>query len=403
MTIPTLPPTFYDGHPTLRHIRQAAQHKRTAPDVTLGVLLCRVATMIPPDATANGSQINYLTAIVGPPGAGKTTGAKVATKLLPELGTVLDRVPPGSGEGIVQQYLERTKGDEGVTNTQVHTAALFHTDEGEQLMQVSVRQGSTTLATIRSLWVGETVGNSNANPETSRLLRADRYRFTMTVGLQPGFASDLLSHSTAGDPQRYLWVGAADPTAPDTPPSWPGELSRLHPVSSPARIAPEITRQIDARRVDSLRQGGHADPHKAHEGLLTIRTAAILATLFGTPGEIDAVSWLPALELVEHSAKVTTYLASLTRAQQFERDSEWIDRTLTRDEIRDQKKTERVTRTLARAVQNRTWLRSDLRRDGLNSRDRYLFEDALRLAFERGWITATGDDLKAGPVRPADF
>jgi hypothetical protein len=403
MTIPTLPPGFYDQHPTLRHIRQAAQHERTAPDVTLGAVLCRVATMIRPDATANGSQVNYLTAIVGPPGAGKTTGTKVATKLLPELGTVLDRVPPGSGEGIVQRYLERTKDDEGVTNTQVHTAALFHTDEGEQLLQVSGRQGSTTLATIRSMWVGETVGNSNANPETSRLLRADSYRFAMTVGLQPGFASDLLSHSTAGDPQRYLWVGAADPTAPDTPPPWPGPLTALHVVSSPAQIAPEIAQEIDARRVDSLRQGGHADPQKAHEGLLIIRTAAILATLFGTPGEIDALSWIPACELVEHSAQVTTHLASLTQAQQLERDAQWIDRTLTRDEIRDQKKTERVTRNLARAVQNRTWLRSDLRRDGLNSRDRYLFDDALRLAFERGWITATGDDLRAGPVRPADF
>jgi len=403
MTIPTLPPGFYDQHPTLRHIRQAAQHERTAPDVTLGAVLCRVATMIPPDATANGSQINYLTAIVGPPGAGKTTGAKVATKLLPELGTVLDRVPPGSGEGIVQRYLDRTKGDEGVTNTQVHTAALFHTDEGEQLLQVSGRQGSTTLATIRSLWVGETVGNSNANPETSRLLRADSYRFTMTVGLQPGFASDLLSHSTAGDPQRYLWVGAADPTAPNTPPPWPGPVPALHVVSSPARIAPEIAQEIDARRVDSLRQGGHADPQKAHEGLLIIRTAAILATLFGTPGEIDALSWIPACELVEHSAQVTNHLASLTQAQQLERDARWIDRTLTRDEIRDQKKTERVTRNLARAVQNRTWLRSDLRRDGLNSRDRYLFDDALRLAFDSGWITQTGDDLKPGAVRPADF
>lgn len=403
MTIPTLPPGFYDQHPTLRHIRQAAQHERTAPDVTLGAVLCRVATMIKPDATANGSQVNYLTAIVGPPGAGKTTGTKVATKLLPELGTVLDRVPPGSGEGIVQRYLERTQGDEGVTNRQVHTAALFHTDEGEQLLQVSGRQGSTTLATIRSLWVGETVGNSNANPETSRLLRADSYRFTMTVGLQPGFASDLLSHSTAGDPQRYLWVGAADPTAPNTPPPWPGPLPALHVVSSPAQIAPEIAQEIDARRVDSLRQGGHADPQKAHEGLLIIRTAAILATLFGTPGEIDALSWIPACELVEHSAQVTTHLASLTQAQQLERDAQWIDRTLTRDEIREQKKTERVTRNLARAVQNRTWLRSDLRRDGLNSRDRYLFDDALRLAFERGWITQAGDDLKPGAVRPADF
>jgi hypothetical protein len=225
----------------------------------------------------------------------------------------------------------------------------------------------------------------------------------MTVGLQPGFASDLLSHSTAGDPQRYLWVGAADPTAPNTPPPWPGPLPALHVVSSPAQIAPEIAQEIDARRVDSLRQGGHADPQKAHEGLLIIRTAAILATLFGTPGEIDALSWIPACELVEHSAQVTTHLASLTQAQQLERDAQWIDRTLTRDEIRDQKKTERVTRNLARAVQNRTWLRSDLRRDGLNSRDRYLFDDALRLAFERGWITATGDDLRAGPVRPADF
>ena len=402
MTIPTLPATYYDQHPTLSHVHKAARSRRTSPDVVLGALLCRVATLIPVTGTVHGSQVNYLTAIVGPSGSGKTTANRCARDLRPEIGTPLDGVPPGSGEGIVQRYLTRQKIDGESVQVQTNSAALFHTDEGEQLLNLADRQGSTTLATIRTMWAGDTVGNSNANSETSRLLQRDQYRFTMTLGLQPGFASQLLANTSAGDPQRFLWVGTGDPDAPEVIPSWPGPLPMPNVIGAPCEIADEIRQEIDRAQLATLRAGGHSDPLEAHAGLLRLRTAAIFATLLGTPGMIDADPWLLALELVEHSAKVTNYLGTLSAEHQRERDAEWIDRQEARQEIRAEKATPRIARRLAEKVQHEDWLRSDLRR-ACAYRDREYFDDALALAFRHGWITQRGSDLTAGAVPPTAF
>ena len=397
MSIPTLPANYYGQHPVLSHVHRAARHRRTSPDVVLGALLCRVATLIPVTGTVHRSQVNYLTAIVGPSGSGKTTANRCARDLLPEIGTPLDGVPPGSGEGIVQRYLARQKIDGESVQVQTNTAALFHTDEGEQLLNLADRQGSTTLATIRTMWAGDTVGNSNANSETSRVLPHDQYRFTMTLGLQPGFASQLLANSSAGDPQRFLWVGTGDPDAPEVIPTWPGPLPMPNVIGAPFEIADDIRREIDRTQLATLRAGGHSDPLEAHAGLLRLRTAAIFATLLGTPGTIDADPWLLALELVEHSAKVTTYLGTLSAEHQRERDAELIDRQEAREEIRAQKAAPRIARRLAEKVQHEDWLRPDLYRS-CNSRDRPYFDDALAFAFRHGWITQRGSDLTRGAV-----
>ena len=125
--------------------------------------------------------------------------------------------------------------------------------------------------------------------------------------------------------------------------------------------------------------------------------------MLGTPGTIDADPWLLALELVEHSAKVTNYLGALSVEHHRAQDAERVARQEAREEIRAEKATERIARQLARKEHERDWLRSDLYRDGIASRDRPYFDEALALAFQHGWITQRGSDLTAGAVPPHGF
>ena len=69
-------------------------------------------------------------------------------------------------------------------------------------------------------------------------------------------------------------------------------------------------------------------------------------------------------------------------------------------EIGAEKATERIARQLARKEHERDWPRSDLYRNGIASRDRPYFDQALALAVQHGWITQRGSDLTAGAVPP---
>lgn len=86
---PQLSNAFWESHPVLTQIRESAWESKSnpaSPDAVLGVLLCRVAAMISPTTTLpNGATLNYLVALVGPSGVGKTTSKRLASKLIPDI------------------------------------------------------------------------------------------------------------------------------------------------------------------------------------------------------------------------------------------------------------------------------------------------------------------------------
>ena len=103
--IPTLPPTFYDS-PALKHLRQGALSKRTAPDAVLHSVLARLSAFTAADLVLPGingpeSPLNYFVAVIAPSGGGKSTGAGIARMLLPAPEHLWDRddIPVGTGEG----------------------------------------------------------------------------------------------------------------------------------------------------------------------------------------------------------------------------------------------------------------------------------------------------------------
>lgn len=332
--LPHLPDDFYAEHQHLRQIRRAAQANQVSPDAVLACVLGRTAARLPIAATVNGSPVNYATAIVGSSGSGKSTSNRTARNLIPDVGTDYDGRGVGSGEGLIQAYLSRRKTDDGGwQNTQIRDAAIFYVDEGESLLRLKSREGSTTMANIRSMWSGDQVGNTNAQQETTRHLDADTYRFVFLVGLQPNYAAELLADDHAGTPQRFLWVAAGDPDAPPTPPTWPGPIELPTPPTAPFTLDDEVRRTVADRRHRANVEGGHHDPHESHASLIQLRTAAILAYLLDGRGIVTPFDWHLAAVIVDNSRQVR---AELQRHHESQQNAEEVNRQTNRLVTQDQ-------------------------------------------------------------------
>lgn len=393
--LPHLPDDFYDAHQHLRVIRSAAHAKQVSPDAVLACVIGRVATRIPIAATVNGSPVNYAAAIVGLSGSGKSTSNRTARDLIPDIGTDYDGRGVGSGEGLIQAYLSRRKTDEdGWQNVQTRHAALFYVDEGESLLRLNNREGSTTMSTIRSMWSGDQVGNTNAQQETTRHLDADTYRFVFLVGLQPKYAAGLLADEHAGTPQRFVWVAAGDPDAPPTPPPWPGPIELPTPPAAPFTVDTAVRQAVNDRRYRANVEGGHADPYEAHAGLIQLRTAAILAYLLDGRGIVTPNDWTLAAMIVDNSRQVR---AELLRHHEQLANVDDVNRQTNRLVNTDQAyanahdhKVHRVAGVIMRAIGKAGPQTEGEVRRAVASRDRDLIPDVLNHLMVNGRIVLDG-------------
>jgi len=400
LILPNLSADFYEQHAALRHVFRAARSRQTPPDIVLGAVLGRLAASTPVRTTVNGSPLNYIVGYVGESGTGKTTGIRVAQQLVPDIHTNLDGLELGSGEGLVAAYLREPRGDEHEP-VQEHTAGLFHVDEGQRLLKLAGRQGSTILETLRTAWSGGTIGTANANKTTRRRLAAGTYRMSVGIGFQPKYALELLADHAAGTPQRVVFVFARDPSVPDgPPPTWPGELHvRTTPASElPVDVA--IRNIVHDHRIQQLRTGRHTDPLHSHHLELHLRTAALFGVLFGRAGMVDAQIWAVAGEFLDNSNNIVRGLlnyAQLEATEQQQRDDERRATSRTAVlELTERHHQQRVAMLIGRHV------RAGLQRPGelrnkVAHRDRQYFDTAELVALEAGYITRTTDN-KGRPI-----
>ena len=395
LRLPHLPDDFYASHAVLRHLQRAARAEQVSPDAVLLAVLGRVAATIPVAATVNGRPLNLIAALVGHSGSGKSSSHRVARRLIPDIQTDRDSIGVGSGEGIAQAYLKK----EGGQNVQERDAVTFYVDEGERLLTLKKREGSTTLEAIRSAWDAETLGQANAHADTTRLLKANTYRFVMTVGLQPSFAAELLADQTAGTPQRFLWAAASDPGAPEVLPSWPGELAGRPAEVTSFSLDAEVRRIVQARRRQANVEGGHLDPHEAHATQNHLRVAAILANLLDDGSRhVTPANWTTAAQILENSRGVRQ---ELLRYHQQTTTADMVNRQTTRmdvfdmaREVRYDKALDRIGNRMVRALaKNGTMTKAALQTD-LHSRDRPLLADALSRLLSQGVVIAEGSKFR---------
>lgn len=394
LRLPHLPDDFYAAHHVLTCVQRAARAEQVSPDAVLLAVLGRVAATIPVTATVNGRPLNLIVALVGHSGSGKSSSHRVARRLIPDIQTDRDGIGVGSGEGIAQAYLKK----EGGENVQVRDAVTFYVDEGERLLTLKKREGSTTLEAIRSAWDAETLGQANAHADTTRLLKANAYRFVMTVGLQPSFAAELLADKLAGTPQRFLWAAASDPGAPEVLPSWPGELAGRPAEVTKFSLDAEVRRIVQGRRRQANVAGGHEDPHESHATQLQLRVAAILAHLLDDGSRfVTSTTWTTAAQIVENSRNVRQELLryhqqTATDAQVTVQATRMVVTDLARDVVRDQT-LDRIGNRMVRALKNGTMTRNDLLKDTA-SRDRPLFADALARLLSRDVVITEGNTFR---------
>jgi hypothetical protein len=323
-----LPAVIWDSRTSLGHIQQAARARLVAPDAVLGAVLVRVAACAPhtlelPATVGSPVGLTFYTALVGPPESGKSAAAAVAAELLPAPEGVRDRLPIGSGEGMVEIMFdwvteEDDDGKKVKVKRPVRQAAIFHIDEGQALADLGSRSGSTLMPTLRTAWTHGTLGNANASAERQRILDGRLYVYGITLGIQPELAGPLLADTAGGTPQRFLWLMATDPHAADTLDPWPGELDWRPPAAGeledhavsrggylrhPLTLDDAITAEVVADRRAALRGSDGRTDGDAHRMLLRLKTSALLALLDGRLG-VNGEDWQLAGRIVDTSAAV---------------------------------------------------------------------------------------------------
>jgi hypothetical protein len=272
---------FFDATDELKIIKAWARARYAAPWAVFGAVLLRVAASVGPHVQLPGliggrASLNLLCAFVSASGGGKGISDKVARLAWPA--PIIER-PIGSGEGIAATFVPPKK--EGVEPI---TAAIFSVPEIDTLTGIATRQGSILLAQLKSMAMGELLGQSNASEATTRIIPAHSYRCCLSVGAQPGHCDVVFNDTTGGTPQRFLWFPTTDPDMPAERTEDPQPLNTNIPYWTPADgiveigYGPaEITDTVIAAHL--ARQRGESDALDGHRLLTRCKVAAVIAIM----------------------------------------------------------------------------------------------------------------------------
>ena len=231
--LPNLPKLFWEARPHLAAIRDYARSRRCIPDAALGFLFARTPALMDADVVLNtgvGSNMPPIlfAGIVAPSGGGKTSSNQIAKDVLPapSLLDVKDFAGFGSGEGLAEAFMG-TETEEREVNgkpkkvhvrKQMRRNAFFVADEGAAFAKLIARSGSILSDLVRSAFVGEKLGQCNANSETTREVKG--YTLGAVISFPPRAAASLLTRRKAdnGTPQRFRWFAGTDNKVPDQKP-----------------------------------------------------------------------------------------------------------------------------------------------------------------------------------------
>lgn len=317
----TIEAAVFGATPILTHIEQAAQSRLVVPWAVLGSVLARILAEVPPHVVlppiiGSDASLNLAFALVANSGGGKSGAMGCAADVVPIPGRLAQDIGPGSGEGLIMQFLERDP-DTKDNVVKMHPMALLIADE---IAQIGIVQGRASQATfgpiIRTMLTGGGVSTTAVDRERRRKLPANRYRLCAVAGVQPALSDVLLSDTDAGTPQRWVWLPADDPewSANDVP--WPGAIRWTMPqpprgdIDGFVRLTiPDQAREaiIEARKRSLRREG---DPLDGHRLLTREKVAAALALLHGEFAVTD--QWWQLAGLIMHKSDATRAHCSAT-------------------------------------------------------------------------------------------
>lgn len=419
-----LPDDFWTARPSLAHIRQAAHARSRSADAVLVHTLGRVAALIHPTvrlpAIVGGiASLNYLGAVVGASGTGKSSAGLVARNLVPiDRKDVVADIPLGSGEGLVEMYFEKIAepGPDGKTRiVKRHTKSAVHltVDEGQVIGEMGNRKGSVLLPILRTAWSGDTLGQTNASEDTRRQLAAHSYRLAVVAGFQPEHAGPLIADAAGGTPQRFLFAVATDPNLTADRPAWPGTLELPTAIDHGRHgvdidVHPDIARRIIDRDLAVNRGDITIDPLDAHRELLTLKVAAILAWIDGGRYSIHPDDHQLACQIMDVSDRVRSWVIAVGAQQVAADEAAQTRRLVTRARAAADDAESKAIISGAKSIARRVHkvggtvpLRDIRHAVAGKHRDTASLDEMIEHAESEGWIVAVDGGWTAGESRPA--
>lgn len=398
--------TFWDARPELAHIRDFARARMASPWATLGVTLVRILAQVPPayvlpPLVGTHASLNLYLAVVGPSGAGKDAAIGAASDAV-NVGWI-NQWPIGTGEGVVKSYVHYEV-DEDTGKGQIvqhETSAIFEASEIDKVAAISGRKGSTLMPLLRDAWTGKTLGFGNSENERRLRVEEQAYRIGLIVGVQPGRGRALLNDDeiAGGTPQRFVWLPATDPDAPDIEPSEPRALTWTMPDwpddvwFGPARHALDVPAPIE-RTIRSARRArlrGDGAALDGHDLLCREKVAAALGLLNGH-ARITLDDW--------DLAGVVMTVSHETRAavEQILRDEEALrsrakresaaDEAVFIDGEKDRALLAKVCQRLTGKLDTDEWVNRSILYRSLRPAHRQIFDEAMDRLIDTGSVEA---------------
>ncbi|MFI2366608.1 hypothetical protein [Promicromonospora sp. NPDC019610] len=316
---------FWEARPELAAVRKYARAAMASPWAVLGCVLARVSLSVPPSVvipplgndTSAVASLNVFVGLVGPSGVGKgvaTAAAEGFLSIQPGAGRLIEKRPLGSGEGISHMFIDTDA--EGEDSPAIHSV-WFDVPEIDTLTALIGRKASTLSSEVRKMFTGEGLGFQNSDPTRRKIVPAHSYRAAIVAGVQPLKAGPLLDDAAGGTPQRFLWMPATDPGAPDVAPPAPAPLPWSSPVlaiehrRTPLNVAESITNVLRAERLARLREELTDD--NGQQSLVRLKVAALLA-LLSRRVEVTAGDWQLADYVMTVSDHTRTRMRNALRA-----------------------------------------------------------------------------------------
>jgi len=428
-----LPEEFWNARPVFTHIRQAAHSRVCSGDVLFWAVMARTSGMLSHRIRAetgvgNRASLNIFASPVGPPGAGKSSSAGLARKVMPAPDDSFpDGMPLGTGEGVAEAFMGEVEEETGAfhergpkkgdpvtvkVRKQVRHNIYFYVDEGSVLSKLGERSASTLYETLRSAAFGEGIGQTNATAERIRRVQEETYSMGLLIGYQPATVGHLMADAGAGTPQRFFWCWATDPSIPDDPPPWPGQITdhpgMLRPLGDKDIEFPDnIKKRLRAEKLARGRGEIEASLHDGHASLMKIKAASMFA-LFDDRFAVTDEDWELAEMVWESSCLVRDALiAQAEREAQAAKEQQESAAVSLALRTHDAKTTaDLAVERLALQVLKRTSAPEGITigalRKAVNSRDRPLVDKAVAFAEARGWVAMDGDGrIYASAVKAA--
>ncbi|MTD55696.1 hypothetical protein [Amycolatopsis pithecellobii] len=258
-------------------------------------------------------------AICGPSGSGKTSSERVARDLI--------RGPApltlATGEGMLESFYGEVETSEVDARgnevsrrirTRTKTNALFIVGEGANFYADLNRENSKLGGIIRDFWSGTDIGTTNASAERNRNLEAGTYNGGLIIGLQTGIVGDLITDTTTGTAQRFLWASATDPTIDPNAHLYRGALFdpptidltvEGKPIIDDLRITvvDDIYRELLDNKLRINRGDVQINEHDSQRPVMLLKIGATLAWMNGRL-RINSEDWEHAKYLLGESNKV---------------------------------------------------------------------------------------------------